>query len=138
MIRNRQVSYPETQDFNNQRLDNIYSVRINGSSGTPAAGEIKRDIDGKIVYRHPTAGTVIIVDEDGNVGNVSESDKFLQVTMTATTSITIIHSFGRPAQVRVFEGDSESDCSIIYPPGEETTKVVVESNVPITATIFLN
>jgi hypothetical protein len=138
MVRNRQISYPEEQDFNNQKLTNINSIKLNSTTGSVAPGELKRLSDNTVVIGHPIAGTVVLVDANGNVGSVLNSDKFMQIVVHSFTSTTITHSFGRPAQVRVFEGNSESECAISYPFGEENSKVTIESNVPITATIFLN
>ena len=138
MIRNAQLNFVENQTFNNKDLTDVGSVVLSPNLLSVLPGQLKRGASGELIYIHPTEGVTIVVDANGNVGNVLSSDKYLEVNMIAATSITIIHTFGRRAMVRVFEGDSESDCSIIYPPGEETTKVVVESNVPITATIFLN
>ena len=138
MIRNAQLRFNENQSFEGKDLTSVGSIALDPNNVTVYPGQVKRGSSGELFYVHPTEGIIVLVDANGNVGNILNNDKFMQVTVSSFTTTTITHAFGRPAQVRVFEDNVESECAISYPPGEENSKVTVESNVPITATIFLS
>jgi len=59
------------------------------------------------------------------------SDNFLKYILTNSTDETIIHTFGREANVQVFDNDVLIDCEISYPVGFSTTKVRIRATNPI-------
>jgi hypothetical protein len=104
-----------------------------------AIGELRRLSTGEVVYRHPVAGVVIILNASGVIPGAGGGggDSFLQQALTATTDVTITHTFGRRASVKVIEDEQEVEALVSYPDGMETSQVRIQSNIPITGYVIL-